>query len=754
MTTPHAGTVLGGVRVVDCSDGIAGPVAAMLLADFGADVVKVEPPGGCHGRTAPGFAVWNRGKRSVVADLGTAAGRSRVTALLAGADVCVANSTLDELRGTPLDPDASRSANPGLVYLHMPPYTASAPWSGAGESDPLLAATTGVALRQASFDGGPVDAVYPHLVTVQGLWAAAAVVAALVERGHSGSGQTVTVAGIHGVMVAAAGALTFDPSAAEPERPRPGGPGGSVPFYRTYRCQDGEWLFLAALTPRFTERAFATLGLGDLLDDERLDGKGRAAILRPEHVRWAIDRIAAAFLTRPRDEWLARLADAGCPAGPLLSRDEWLDHPQLSAIGMRVAVDDPERGRVVMPGVPLQLSATPGAVAGPAPSLGQHDEAAPWPATTTPAQHGRARNGPLEGVRVLDLGAIIAGPFAASLLAELGADVVKVEPLTGDSFRGPGFAAYNKGQRGVALDLHDGGARRAFLELVRTADVVLDNYRPGVLGRLGLRYEDLREVNDRVITVSITGFGDGGPLGQEAGFDPVLQAMSGMMTAQGGNSDPVFFTVPVDDVAASATAALGACLAVLHRDRTGRGQRVCTSLAAMSALLQAGELVRWAGRPPAPVGGRDHPGPTGLDRYHRVADGWVRARPASPDDGLGELIGTLAGLRRDDAVERLTRAGVPAAPARRATELAEDQEVLDYGVLHPDPRPGREGWWTAGRHARFSRTERTGTLVSPGLGEHTRDVLEEAGLAPAEVDALLAAGVAAEERAARPAATP
>ena len=725
--------VLAGIRVLDCSHGTAGPLAAMLLADFGADVVKIEPPGGAPDRSSASFAVWNRGKQSVVADLTAPAGRAKVAELLAAADVCVTQGTIDQLAGTPLDPAAATEANPPLVYLHVPPYTRSAPWAGGEESDALLAAATGVARRQASFDGGPVDSIYPHLLTVQGIWAAAATVAALIERHRSGLGQIVTVAGVHGMMIAAAGALTFDPVAIEHlDRPAPGRPGGSVPFYCTYQCGDGEWLFLAALTPRFTEIAFRTLGVTDLLADARLGGEGRSAIIRPEHAGWAIERIAAVMRTRTRAEWLDTLAAAGCPAGPLLRRDDWLDHPQLASIGMRVEVADEERGPVVMPGIPINLCDSPASVRGGAPALGAHDTAVAWTHADRPrpADPTSSSAGPLDGLRVLDLGAIIAGPFAASLLAELGADVVKVEPLSGDSFRGPGFAAYNKGQRGVAIDIRHPQGHGAFLQLVRTADVVIDNYRPGVLERLGIGHDRLREVNPGIVSISITGFGDGGPLGREAGFDPVLQAMSGMMSAQGGDSDPVMFTVPVDDVAAAAAGALGACLALFHRMSTGRGQRVWTSLAAMSALLQAGDLVRFEGRPPASVGGRDHG-----DGFRRVSDGWVRVVGGGADD--------IAGLARNEAVDRLTSAGTPAAPARTVVELCRDTDLLDFEVLHPDPRPGRERWWTPGRHARFSRTERTGTLVAPQLGAHTREVLAEAGLPSADVDALVDAGIVA-----------
>ena len=164
---------------------------------------------------------------------------------------------------------------------------------------------------------------------------------------------------------------------------------------------------------------------------------------------------------------------------------------------------------------------------------------------------------------------------------------------------------------------------------------MIDNYRPGVLKRLGIDWESLRSVNPDVISASITGFGEGGPFGEDAGFDPVLQAMSGMMRAQGGESDPVFYTVPVNDVAASAVIAFGCVLALFHRTRTGQAQRLHTSLAAMSVLLQAEALARYEGRPPAPVGSRDHLGPHPDDRFYRAADGWFRVAPggaALPDD--------------------------------------------------------------------------------------------------------------------------
>jgi crotonobetainyl-CoA:carnitine CoA-transferase CaiB-like acyl-CoA transferase len=263
----------------------------------------------------------------------------------------------------------------------------------------------------------------------------------------------------------------------------------------TYQAQDGRWLFLAALTPKFQANAFRVLGVGDLFADERIAGLP-ARILLPENRGRVRRRLADAFRTRPRDEWIALLEQGDCPAGPLGERDEWLDHAQVRANGLCAEVVDPHRGPVLMPGLPLVLTDTPGHIHCPAPTLGQHDgDAIDWPAR--PHARGApptAQRGPLAGYCVLNLGAILAGPYAGALLAELGADVIKVEPLEGDAFRETGFV-YNRGQRGLAIDLRSANAREAFYDLVRTADAVVDNSRLGVLERLRVDYASLARVN-------------------------------------------------------------------------------------------------------------------------------------------------------------------------------------------------------------------------------------------------------------------
>ncbi|MFN8634005.1 MAG: CoA transferase [Chloroflexota bacterium] len=803
---------LEGIRVVELSTGIAGPIAGMLLADYGAEVVKVEPPSGDPARALPGFAVWNRNKRSVVVDGCTSEGQQRLAGLLAAADVCIFadRSALGSLL------DEATASNPGLVQLHMPPYLPDgAPWAGGAESHMLLTGFGGASCRQASFDGGPIYLVYPVVFYEQGVWAAACAVAALVERLKSKLGQEVMVSGLHGVMACMPGSFSLDP--AQPAMPTNIGPGGRHPCYSTFRCGDGEWLFMAALTPKFQANAFKVLGVGDIHADPRIAGQPSRLIL-PENRPWVRKLLADAFMTRSRDEWLELLELGDCPAGPMLDRNVWLDHPQVVENGLRAELDDPERGHVLMPGLCIGLEKTPGAVRTPAPRLGEHDGEVPSPpsplsltagegehaagataagaeasgamaaggainrartigdtaadpvgaqfiAPSAIASDGGEGHGPLAGYKVLDLGTILAGPYAGNLLAGLGADVVKVESPAGDAFRETGFV-YNRGMRGLAIDLSKPAGQQAFHKLVETADMVLDNSRQSVSKRLRFDYETLAQVNPAIITLSISGFGEKGPIAHKPAFDPVLQAMSGMMSAQGGDSDPGFFTIPINDVMAAVTSVLAVCLALYHRERGGGGQKTTTSLVASSLTMQSGELVRYEGRPSAILGGRDFAGPTPEEHFYRTADGWIGVQAPSvaalvealgvPGTSNGSVAGngagdataalskTLAELPLEDALARLYEAGIPAAHARGPLEVSFDPSSAAVDLLTERPFPDGKPYLIPHRYARFSRTEQASICDAPGIGEHSRAVLAEAGVPAAEIDALVADRVIVE----------
>ena len=744
---------LAGIKVVDLSGTIASAVAGMLLGDYGAEVIHLPPPTWRDAGDMPGLAVWHRNKLCSALDWTSEAEVEVVRQLLRGADLCL---TSDDTTVARLG--ISSEALPALIHLHMP---ARVPLEAGGlDVDNLLAATSGVALRQGSFEGGAIDLVTPYVSYEQGLWAATAVVAALVEREKSSFGQQVVVDGIHGSIVANIATLVMDPDA--PSINTAVGPGGPNPPYSSYRCADGQWLFLGAPTPKFQQASFDALGIPEIWTDPRVGGEF-TKLHTPENRGWVREKLASAFASQTSSYWLEKLEAADVPIGLVGDNSGWLDDPQILAIGQRKVVTDPRLGETVMGGLLVELFDTPAQAPAPRRFL-PLSELPEWAAKRAdrPAPAGQAAGvtgrGPLDGIRVLNLGAMLAGPYAGMLMAELGADVVKVEPRGGDVFRMVG-SHYNRGMRSLEVDLRNSIGHASFLELVGVSDVVIDNYRLGVLGRLAIDYGSLKAVKPDVISVSITGFGETGPSAYRPAFDPMIQATSGMQKSQGGDSDPVFIGVAVNDVSSGCAAAFAACLALFHRARTGEGQRASTSLAAASVFMQSGELVQYADCPAPRVGGRDFAGPTVLDRFYPAADGQVRVMAKSIDQfveagllssaSLGDaetvdaISRALRPLSRQDAIALLETHGIVAVPARNISELPGDPEVRDEYLATVKGNTGAD-FYVPNRLARFARTERSDVLQTAGAGEHTAKLLQEAGLGTDQIEEAIASGAVSQ----------
>jgi crotonobetainyl-CoA:carnitine CoA-transferase CaiB-like acyl-CoA transferase len=751
---------LAGVRVIDAASGIAGPVATMILGDFGAQVIRIErgSPDAGAALEQPGAVMWNRNKTIVPADVDGGAAAA-ITALAATADLVVTSQdSVAESLGLPLGGPAPADR----VHLHLPGWHLGDQPAGAPAlADPLtldrmMQAEYGIARRQTSFSGGPVDCVYPFASYLQGTWGAAAAIASLIERVRTGTGQRTIVDPLHGAIVAATTTMFTDPKLSLPSTTV--GPGGPNPAFGTYQCADGQWLFLGALGVKFQDIAFSLLGTTDITAHPRIAANREeiyAVDLRDE-VR---ARIAAGFRKKNRDAWLDEFTAAGCPASAVADRDSWLDHPQVIAMGQRVEFDDPLVGHAVTVGNPVRFSGFPRPGYRPrafADAARWDDERPPAAQRAQAAPGSLPGSGPLHGMRVLDLGTVLSGPYAGQLLASLGADVIKVETTKGDEFRVRGYMI-NRGQRGLSIDLRDPRGYAAFSQLVRTSDVVLDNFRPGVTERLRIDLESLRAVNPEIVTTSITGYGGVGPLGNLPGYDPVVQSLSGIMRAQGGDAEPVFCTVSVNDVTVACLAALGTC-AALYQRVTGRGgQAVSSSLAASATYMQNGELVRFAGRPPAERGGRDYPGPSPLSRYYECADGWVRIHLPSagsaveagilrsatvPDAELADfLAAVLADLPSEKIAELLTPLGGIVARGRDNKELLFDPVTLDDGHIGMVTWPDGNQSYMPRQYASFSLHPDNPMMTTPGMGEHSRTILLEAGVAAETVDALIDAGV-------------
>lgn len=732
---------LDGVRVLDASRGIAGPLAGMILGDYGAEVIRLDDTADAE---RAGAVMWHRNKTIVPTDRGPG--------LASGADLVL---TTDARTASALGLDLNDKVPAGVVHLHLPMWHDELDDLDPYTRDRMVSAEFGAARRQTSFSGGPVDAVYPFLSSMQGAWGATCGVAGLVERVRIGRGQRVVVDPLHGSMVA-----TITTMLVSPDEPLPDtsvGPGGPNPTFGTYRCADGLWLFLGALGSRFQDIVFEHLGTADIVTDPRIDDV-RERLYAPDNRRWVRARLTEAFARRTRAEWLQELTAAGCPVSPVGDRDDWLDHPQVRAIRQRVELKDPIVGETVMGGVAAELSRG---------GLPQHRprayvEDATWnarraelPAPLTGIDAPTC-TGPLAGIRVADLGTVLAGPYAGMLLAALGADVAKVETVTGDELRLRGYGIA-RGQRGLGINLREPDGYAAFLRLVAVSDVVLDNYRPGVLSRLKIDDATLRQTREDIVTTSITGYGEVGPMATQPGYDPVVQALSGMMTAQGGDTEPVFSTLAINDVTVACLAALGTCVALYQRAVGRGGQHVTSSLAVAATFMQSGELVRYAGRPAAETGGRDFPGPGPLDRFHACADGWVRVHLSTeqavgagllrageeslPAEELTARVGeVIATLPSTEVIAAVTDAGGVAVRARDFREVVNDPALLADGHVAELVWPDGNSTYLPHRLATIGNHPPHPVLKATGHGEFSRELLAEAGLAESEIEALIDAG--------------
>jgi crotonobetainyl-CoA:carnitine CoA-transferase CaiB-like acyl-CoA transferase len=735
---------LAGIRAVERGTGLGASYAGFLLGALGAEVVRVERPGAGLLRRERALA---RGKRSVILDPSRSPDRARWDALVASADAVVTED--DGGPPVPSSPDAIRCR--------------VSAWGGVSSLPPdeaLVGAATGAQAMQWSWDRAPVWLVTPIVGYMTGMLAALGVTAALLARRRGAPGQTVEVSGV-GASFALNSGTYVTGRETRGSLSQFGDPRGQIATYSLFRALDG-WLFIGALTPAFLVNLMTVLDRVDLLADPRLQAPPLAFGVPEikELVRRELDPILA---RRPAAEWVRILRQADIPCGAVRTREDALRDEDARALGLVVPVDDPILGAAWQTSGPAQFSDTPIVAPGPAPLPGADTEAicGAGRAPRRPAPPGPAARPPrtcLDGIRVLDLASFIAGPFCPMLLADLGAEVLKVESPDGDPFRMAafGFVGWNRGKRSIVLDLKRPEGRDVFLDLVRRADVVVDNFRGGVMDRLGIGWDALRAVNERLVHTSITGYGSSGPLATLPGFDPIFQAGSGLMAAQGGADDPVFHMIAYTDYSAGTLGALATVAALLAREGTGRGQRVDVSLFRTGYVTQAAETTD------GEVGGRDHRGPAACRRIYACGDGWIciaasRAeeaaalgRLAGADVGLGDradgpaavaIARLLADLSRADALERLANAGVPAAPCRGFQELFTEPSFRESGAMIEQIHPALGALLMPGPFIRFEATPSVLHRSAPLLGADGADVLAELGYSPDRITRLLADGI-------------
>lgn len=638
---------LFGVKVVDFGQYIAGPAVAMILADFGATVVHIDPPSGPLW-DSPANATLNRNKLIVTIDLKTEEGVSQAQALIGEADIVVENFRPGVLSRLGIDFTALRIARPDLITVSVPGFASNDQLRREWRAfEAVIAASSGVFTDMGpsrvlmgvnpSFSPLPLASAYGAILAVS------ATVLALQARERSGIGDQIEVPLVCAVMEGLAyNSISIDhyPLRYKSQREREIDRRREVglpmnlsyescqelldAFCRSYKCKDGHMFYLLCPSHRHhRKRCLQVLGLYDELVAEGLAEKtdvylpirewppGVSLGALPKY--WA-DKIAgrmkAVFLSRTAKEWERLFGEGRVPAAPQRWLQEWISDDHAKRAGLMIEVDDPVYGRMIQPGPMAWLEESGEAMLSPAPrkwvALDQAVaalSAIPARRPARPARPSEMSAGWLDSVRVLDLSNVIAGPHSACYLARFGAEVIKIDPAS---------PLYNclitivygmihmRGKRSVLVDVGSPGGREVFERLVRSVDVVVWNAPDRQVKRMGLDLENLKALNRDAIFCQLDCFGGvrRGPRSDYLGYENHVQATTGIMLRSGGSAETPedYIGVGTIDVMGGLGAALGIAAALYHKVKTGRAARARTSLSSFSGLLQMPFCYDYEGR--------------------------------------------------------------------------------------------------------------------------------------------------------------
>ena len=650
--------VFDGITVLDFTSGRAGGVATMVMSDFGAEVIKVEPPGGERFRDSPGAVQWDRGKKSVVLDLKSPEGRDKALKLARVSDVVVESFRPGVTQRLGIDYDSLRADHPELVYATLTGFGSEGPYANYKGYDAVVAAKSG---RMMMFsEQNPREG--PNYVVVQGVCHSAAtalirgITAALYVRDRTGRGQRVEtsmlravttydhVSWVHGQMIENRPETYPPDSRVGVGRPNPIG-------YLPARTKDGRWIQLGNVVERLFRSMMHSLDMDFIYEDPRFK---KAPFLNQEDVP-ALERIMLEKVQeKTLDEWMAILVGetGNVAAEPYLTSEQALEHPQIVHNGNVQGLEAPGAGKKRQLGPMVNMRETPGITRESAPALGQHtaEVLARLELEGAANKHSNGVNGsmpehPLGGITLLDLGTVINGPLGCALVAELGARVIHIEAPGGDWGRqGQGMSVHRTmgGAEGICLDLKTPEGQEIMHKLAGKADLLLHSMRPGAPERTGIGYEQLAEINPNLVYLYAGGYGSTGPYSHRPSMAPIAGAVSGGGVAQMGRDafPPPDQPMSIDDIAAVAkqlkrandgtadhnTAmvnAVGLVLGLYARERTGRAQYVESTMIAANAYANADDFYWHEGKRPRPLPDRDGYGLNALYRLYRAKTGWV-----------------------------------------------------------------------------------------------------------------------------------
>ena len=599
---------LGGVRVVEIGGWVSAAFAGKILADLGAEVVTVEPPGGGAlrrygpfpgGEPEPdrsGLHLYlSTNKLSTTLDLERDEARFNLRRLTAGADIVVHDAPRAEAERLGITHEALRADNEGLIALELSPFGQTGPYAGYKGFE-INAAALGGVMMQLGLPGRPP--LNPPLFIGHyqaGLTGAMAVMIALTSRGQAG-GQRIDLAESDSWATMHTGNGVVQWLFGDRRTMRHGRRVAGGPYPNTILgCKDGE-IRLQAMTKREWRRIIDMMGSPAWADDPRFQDRLKMNELYADE----LDGLIADWLSgQTKDELFRKFYDFGVPFTPVNTAADFLDHPHLAERGFFVEVEHPKTDPLRQPGPPYKFTKTPCRIRRPAPLLGEHNDdvlnAAPIPAK----QYGSGESGGgatgFERIRVLDLGWVWAGAVAGHVFADMGAEVIKVEtrkrldparqgrPIVGDvpdPEQNPLFHNVNRGKKSLTIDITTAEGRDLVLRLAAISDVVVENMSPHALAKAGLDYPNMRRVNPQVVMLSYPVMGQTGPFNELRGYGNAAGALVGLdsVGADPDGDDLCGFNHVLGDPAAGQFAVIALLAALRHRDKTGEGQYVDLSM--------------------------------------------------------------------------------------------------------------------------------------------------------------------------------
>ncbi len=758
---------LEGLVVVDLSANVGSAWVTQVIADYGAEVIQIEPPGGSRVRSMPAWPMWLRGKKSIVLDLTDAEDLETARTLCAGADVVVEAFGAGVADKLGVGYDQVERLNPTVVYTSISGFGHTGPFAHLQSYEAVVMAKTGSMYgNTAPHRPGPVMTQPLGATMSAGLLALQGTFLALHQRHATGHGQRVDA-------TLAQGMLAQDPwsyfmailAEKYPDafslRAAPS-PGRATPFswlafgLINAPSKDGRWFQFAHATPRQFDAFIAQLGLTDLLDQP----EWKDAPNSPDDAvrdRWWTKMLEVAH-SRTVAQWQEIFDhDPNVFAEVYLTGTELFDHPQMVHDHHVATTDHPEVGTVRYPSVLVKMSNTPGRADRPTPTLDQHGvelRSRPRRTPVAPSTPAPTGVGALSGITVVDLGTFYAGPFASTMFTDHGARVIKVEPLEGDPIRFqmpmPESSAVRvtQGKQSIAVNTKSEEGLAIVIELIKRADMVLHTYRGGVAERMGLDADRMRAINPDLVYHHGVGYGIDGPYAAKQAYAPTIAAASGFATRSGGGgADGTNMTLDEiknqalsmggappghPDGMAALGASVGLALGLYARDRGHGGQVTLTSmLSTMSHMLSDG-LVEYEGAQGPPIPDPDQYGYGALYRLYPVADdGWiVLCAPAENDwqrlaSSLAELelatdprFATTADRRTND--EALATVLAAHFAGRAAIDLEHQLSAAGIGCAEVAPNTGglAVGMFVSGGVA--DQMGMLTTVEHPLFGEHAR----------------------------------